>query len=77
VIKDFVWIYLLIYLAYLGYSCSFTYKCFWYIYYLVIIKEFNKMLSKAVILLSAIISRWGDISMVESLDADSQVVIKK
>jgi len=32
---------------------------------------------KAVVLSSAaIISRWGDTSIVESLDADSQVVIK-
>ena len=39
--------------------------------------KFNKILLKVVVLSSAaIISRWDDTNIIESLDIDSQVVIK-
>jgi len=39
--------------------------------------KFNKILLKVVILLlAAIISKWGDTSIAKSLDADLQVVIR-
>jgi len=40
-------------------------------------KKIDKMPFKAVILLSAVtISRWADTSIAESLDADSQLIIR-
>jgi len=58
---------------------SISYKCLWHIHYLVIIniEEIDKMPPKAAILLSAaIISGWGDTSIAENLDANSQPITK-
>jgi len=57
---------------------SISYKCPWHIYYPSYNKhgKFDKMLPKAATLLSAMTSGWGDTSITESLDINSQVVIK-